>query len=249
MTMNACFTPRAMPRPQSAWGCVAAVFVAAAMALAAGGATAQNVTAQEVTPAEKLLFQSSHLHNVDAPMVLRYRYVRQDAEGAGFSDEVLVDVAARNDDGSARVSSEFLHGERQLPIPAVQEAQGNPALLGFLERDIAEMKRLTGGSTSYFRRRIRMALAENPRVEEVTVEYGGRRMRGQKVAIQPYLNDPMGEKMPKYLGKRYVFVLCDAIPGSVYRLSATVPGAVPAGKGDAGAALVEETMTFSGARS
>jgi hypothetical protein len=241
MNMNACFTPRPLMRPARA--AVAAFLAVGAMVLAAGSATAQDITA-----AEKLLFQTSHLQNVAAPRVLRYRYVRQDAEGVGFSDEVLVDVAARNGDGSARVSSEFLHGERQLPIPAVQEAQGNPALLGFLERDIAEMKRLTGGSTSYFRKRIRMALAENARVEDVSVEYDGRQVRGQKVAIQPYLNDPMGEKMPKYVGKQYVFILSDAIPGSVYRLSATVPAA-PAGKGGAGTALIEETMTFNGTKS
>lgn len=242
MNMNACFTPRPLTRPVRA--AVAAFLAAGAVALAAGSAAAQDIA-----PAEKLLFQTSHLQNVSAPRVLRYRYVRQDAEGAGFSDEVLVNVGARNSDGSARVSSEFLHGERQLPIPAVQEAQGNPALLGFLERDIAEMKRLTGGSTSYFRKRIRVALAENALVEDVTVDYDGRQVRGRKVAIQPYLNDPMGEKMPKYLGKQYVFILSDAIPGSVYRLSAIVPGAAPAGKVGAGAALIEETMTFNGTKS
>lgn len=241
MNMHTCLMPRLLPRPFRA--ALAAFLATGAMALAAGA------VAQDITAAEKLLFQTSHLQNVAAPKVLRYRYVRQDAEGASFSDEVLIDVAARNGDGSARVSSEFLHGERQLPIPAVEEAQGNPALLGFLERDIAEMKRLTGGSTSYFRKRIRMALAENARIEDVIVAYDGRQVRGQKIVIQPYLNDPMAEKMPKYLGKQYVFVLSDAIPGSVYRLSATVPGAAPAGKGGAGAALVEETMTFSGTRS
>lgn len=242
MKNNACLSPSVMTRPASA--AMAAILAAGAMAFAAGA-----VSAQDITAAEKLLFQSSHLQNVAVPRVLRYRYVRQDAEGAGFSDEVLIHVASRNADGSASVSSEFLHGERQLTIPAVQEAQGNPALLGFLERDIAEMKRLTGGSASYFRKRIRLALAESARVEDVTVDYGGRQLPGKKVAIQPYLNDPMGEKMPKYRAKQYVFILSDAIPGSVYRLSAMVPGASPAERNGAGVALIEETMTFSGARS
>jgi hypothetical protein len=246
MNTNTCLNPR--PMRWLAGATIAAVLIAGAMAPTTAVAEA---AAQDITAAEKLLFQTRHLQNVAAPKVLRYRYVRQDAEGAGFSDEVLIDVAARNSDGSARVSAEFLHGERQLPIPAVQEAQGNPALLGFLERDIAEMKRVTGGSTSYFRKRIRMALAESARVEEVTLDYGGRQVRGQKVAIQPYLNDPMGEKMPKYVGKQYVFILSDAIPGSVYRLSATVPAATAAsaGKGGSGTALIEETMTFNGTRS
>ena len=67
-------------------------------------------------------------------------------------------------------------GERQVALPALNGAQGNPVLLGFLERDISEMKRMTGGSTSYFRKRIRIALAEAASVEPVTVSYGGRQV-------------------------------------------------------------------------
>jgi hypothetical protein len=209
---------------------------------------APALLAQEITAAERLLFQSSHLGNVTPPSVLRYDYVRRGRDGAGFSDEVLIDVSARNSDGSAAVSSRFLHGERQLPIPPVQDAQGNPALLGFLERDINEMKRLTGGSTGYFRKRIRLALAENARVEDVSLDYGGRKVQGRKVSIAPYVNDPMREKMQKYADKNYVFILSDAIPGAVYRISATVPDPSAAGAGKGAAALIEETMTFSGAK-
>lgn len=198
--------------------------------------------AQEVSQAEKLLFQSNHLRNLTGPQALRYRYVHNEKDGAGFSDVVQVDVGARNSDGGIAVTAKFLSGERQVALPPLSSAEGNPALLGFLERDIAEMKRLTGGSTNYFRKRIRIALAEAASVEPVSLAYDGRQVQGRKIAIQPYLNDPMREKMQKYVGKNYVFLLSDEIPGAVYELKSTVPG-----EPKASAAQVEETMTLAGA--
>lgn len=201
--------------------------------------------AQEISPAEKILFQSNHLQNVASVRALRYNYVRKDGAGPGFTDQVQVDISARNADGSASVSSHFLNGERQIALPALTDAQGNPALLGFLERDINEMKRLTGGSASYFRKRIRIALAEAASVEAVSVSYAGRQVAGRKIVIAPYLHDPMREKMQKYLAKKYVFILSDAIPGSVYQIRSTVSGAQQ-GELKNGEVLIEETMTLAG---
>jgi hypothetical protein len=200
--------------------------------------------AQEISPAEKMLFQTDHLQNVAGTKALRYGYVHKETAGPGFDDQVTVEVGAKGSDGSAAVSTQFLTGERKVTLPPVSNAQGNPVLLGFLERDINEMKRLTGGSTNYFRKRIRLALAEAARVESVSVPYGGRQVEARQIAIQPYLNDPMKEKMQKYLAKRYVFILSDQIPGSVYQIRSTVPGAQQ-GDPKNGAALIEETMTVA----
>jgi hypothetical protein len=201
---------------------------------------AGTLPAQEISAAEKLLFQSNHLQTVARPQVLRYAYVRQDQAGPGFNDQVVLDVTGKNADGSAAVSSHFLSGAREVSLPPLDHAEGNPALLGFLERDIGEMKRLTGGSINYFRKRIRLALAEAASVETVSLPYGGRQVQGKKIEIQPYLNDPKQDKMPKYVAKRYVFILSDDIPGSVYQIKSVVP----AGE-QKGAALVEETMTLA----
>jgi hypothetical protein len=198
--------------------------------------------AQEISPAEKILFQADHLQNVAGPQALRYRYLRKDQAGTGFSDQVQVDVGARGNDGAA-ASVRFLTGERQLALPAVDGAHGNPVLLGFLERDIGEMSRMTGGKANYFRKRIRIAFAEAASVEPVTISFRGQSLQGTKVSIQPYLNDPMQEKMRAYVGKRYVFILGDGIPGAVYQLASVVPGEPAAGR-KAGPALIEETMTL-----
>lgn len=220
-----------------------AIRAASAALLCGLGMLANTLHAQEISAAEKILFQTNHLQTVAGPQALRYAYVRQDSTGPGFNDQVVLDVTGKHADGTAAVSSHFLSGEREVSLPPLDNAEGNPALLGFLERDINEMKRLTGGSTNYFRKRIRLALAEAAKVEPVSLSYAGRQVQGRKIEIQPYLNDPMQDKMPKYVAKRYVFILSDDVPGSVYQIRSTVP----AGERQ-GAALIEETMTLSASK-
>jgi hypothetical protein len=71
-------------------------------------------------------------------------------------------------------------------------------------------------------------------------------VQGKRIVIRPYLNDPMQEKMQKYLAKDYVFILSDQVPGSVYQIRSTVPGGQQGDRKNA-AALIEETMTVAGA--
>ena len=233
-------------RASARWKVARQAGMAASVVLLSTVTMAGALHAQEISPAEKILFQTNHLHNVSSAQVLRYSFVRKELAGPGFSDQVEVDVGARGSDGSAAVTTRFLTGARQVALPPVGGALGNPALLGFLERDISEMKRMTGGSTSYFRKRIRLALAEAASMETVALSYAGRQLEGRKIVIRPYLQDPMQEKMQKYLAKNYVFILSDAIPGSIYQIRTTVP-AGQQGDQKNGTASIEETLTVAGA--
>lgn len=209
-------------------------------------ASVQTLQAQEISKAEKLLFMENHFKNVSPPETLEYNYVQTGTEGKGFKDEVVLDVKKKNSDGSVVLSSSFLTDERKVPVPEAEQFEGNPAIQGFLERDIKEMKRLTGGSTSYFRKRIRLALAESAKVEPVTVSYKGNDIAGQKITIEPYLEDPMKERFRQYAGKKYTFVLSEKVPGNVFQIKSTIPapGATD-DKKDSGSKLIEETMTLS----
>ena len=95
-------------------------------------------------------------------------------------------------------------------------------LLGFLEHDIAEMKRLTGGSTTYFRKRIRMALANAGQLGKQTINFQDKSYEGQVVRIQPYLDDPLHARFEAYVHKTYTFILSEAVPGGVYQLSTSL---------------------------
>ena len=91
-------------------------------------------------------------------------------------------------------------------------------ILFFLERDVREMHRLTGGSINYYRKRIRMALAEGGRVETVTRDIGPRRIAATEIRIAPYRDDPARSRYEKFAEKTYIFTLSDDVPGKVVEL-------------------------------
>ena len=70
-------------------------------------------------------------------------------------------------------------------LPDIESANGNPVILSFLERDVREMERRTGGKANYFRKRVRLALAENAQVETITVDLQGRPVEAVRISIRP----------------------------------------------------------------
>ena len=188
--------------------------------LVAGACTfgANFALGQAISPAENLLFMTNHIQSVREPSSLTYSYKKESTSETGFDDEVHVDIRKIHPDKSAEVSLRFLSGERMMDIPVAADADGNPALLAFLERDIKEMKRLTGGSFNYFRKRIRMALAEDAEVKPVSFTYAGKQRTGQEISIHPYVNDPLRDRFPKYVNKTYTFILSQEVPGGLYQI-------------------------------
>jgi hypothetical protein len=209
--------------------------------------------AQAISKAETLLFETDHLAKTNAPATLEYAFRKESNVEPGYSDKVRLELARVN--GKLSATLHFLSGEHKQEIPALEEAHGNPVLLGFLEHDIAEMKRLTGGSTSYFRKRIRMALAEGAQVSRQSVTYQGKTVQAQTVRIQPYLNDPMHARFEKYLQKTYTFVVSDQVPGGLYQLRTSTGKPEPVRTSGAPAAgappgapaatpVIDETLTL-----
>lgn len=197
--------------------------------------SAGSVAAQQVSPAEVLMFETDHLARMKAPATLVYEFRKLSNVEPAFTDSVQLDVS--NSKGQVHAALHFLSGARQRELPEVDDAHGNPVLLGFLEHDIAEMKRLTGGSVTYFRKRIRMALATSAQVTPQRITYQGKTVEGQAVRIQPYLDDPLRARFEIYTRKTYTFVFSDAVPGGVYQVRTslanaadgrTAPGAVVA---------------------
>ncbi|MFC5458218.1 hypothetical protein [Massilia niabensis] len=179
--------------------------------------------AQPISPAEVLLFETDHLARMKAPTTLVYEFRRQSNVEPAFTDSVQLDVSRNK--GQLHAVLRFLTGARKQALPEVDDAHGNPVLLGFLERDIAEMKRLTGGSVGYFRKRIRLALANGAKVTPQRITYGGKAVEAKAVRIQPYLDDPLHARFENYVRKTYTFVLSDDVPGGVYRVSTTLANA------------------------
>ena len=210
-----------------------------ALACALAALVANPAAAEAISTAETLLFQTDHLQNVQAPATLTYAFHKEGSAEPGFDDQVRLVLA----DDKPTATLQFLTGPRQVTSPAVEKPEGNPVLLGFLEHDIAEMQRLTGGSRNYFRKRIRLALAESAEVRPYHFTYAGKGVDGREIVIQPYQNDPMQARFAQYTGKRYTFVVSPAVPGGVYQVHTAAAGA----RGQP--ALVDETLTLVRAES
>ena len=203
--------------------------------LASSGLSAQD----QISTAEKLLFQTDHLANVARAATLLYEFRKTGSAESGFDD--TVEIRIRTAEGAKRASVAFFTNERRIDFPEVTRPEGNPVLLYFLERDLRQMERLTGGKPGYFRKAIRLALARSARVAETQVSHGGRSLPATEITIAPYLDDPLRDRFGPYAGKTYVFTLSPDVPGGIYSLHTIIPS--PAG-GAKEAPLIEERLRF-----
>lgn len=188
--------------------------------------------------AQVALFDSNHLHAINEPLRLQYSW-RQTVPTERFADAITLDVQPRPD-GRKDVRVNFLTGGHHMEFPPALGFNGNPVLMFFLEHDVAEMHDATGGSTTYFRNRIRRAFADRPIMKPTSISFHGTQASATEITLAPYQDDPMIARFEQFKDKTYRFVLSDAVPGTIYEISTTVPdesGQTP---------RAEETMTFSG---
>lgn len=195
--------------------------------------------AQPISEAENALFLTDHLATVPDTRVLRYTFRRSGTLDAGLDDTIEVEVVESA--GKRAFETRCMTGSKKLELPAVEDAKGNPALLCFLERDIREMERITGGKKWFFQKRIRLALAEGPELKPIKVMVDGKEIPAKEIRITPYAKDSLRYKFEKYADKYYVFRLSDRVPGGILEVDAVIPDSA---KPD-GAKLVEEVMAFS----
>lgn len=222
-----------------------------ALPTATPGAPGSGPEAAEVkdfSAAERLLLMTPQFGLVKPPATLTYRFRRSGTLDEAFEDSVRVSlqrVVTGSGKGAAaaccKASGEFLTGKRRLELPEIDQAEGNPVTLYFLEHDIRDMKARTQGSVTYFRKRIRMALYQGAQIRDLTVNYRGRTVAAREIRLEPYRDDPNRARFERFVGKQYVFVLSDQVPGAVVSIRSRVPG-------EAGAApLIEEELWLDGA--
>jgi hypothetical protein len=213
-----------------------------AAALAAAPALAET-DKQDFSAAEKLLLMARQLDNVKLPSTLRYRFTQSGTAEPGVQGAATVSVTPMpGTKACCNASGSFLSGEREIKLPAIESAEGNPVVLYFLENDIRTMNRLTKGSQTYFRKRIRMALYQGATVQPVKLAWQGKQVDGQEIVIRPYTEDPNAVRFPKYVGKQYRFMLSQAVPGGVYAIQTFVAGDTPNGD-----PLLKEELLIEGA--
>lgn len=194
---------------------------------------------QPITEAENSLFLTDHFRSVSGAKILHYTLRGSGTLGKAFDDAIEVEI--HDSAGSRAFKTRCMTGSKKLDLPEIENAKGNPALLCFLERDIREMERITGGKRWFFQKRIRLALADGPEVKPIKVNFAGKEIEAKEIRIVPYAKDPLRGKFDKFADKYYVFRLSDQVPGGILEIDAVIPDAA---KPD-GPKLVEDVMVFS----
>ena len=198
--------------------------------------------ADDFSAAEQALFIDNHLGKLRPPLTLHFRFSKTGTLEAAFDDKVDVMLTRQPGGACCAASARFLTGTRALRQPEVEGAQGNPAILYFLERDIREMERLTQGKANYFRKRIRMAVYAGASIRNATLQYRGRPVAVREISISPYLDDPNRPRYECLANKQYLFMLSDSVPGGLYGIRTRISG----DSADASPLMVEE-MILEGA--
>ena len=217
--------------------------VAVALALLPCAGPLQAADPSQFSVAEKRLFVDDHLRGLPGPATLEYTYTKRGSLEGSVDDTARVIVGPPSAAGSQAVKVEYLSDTRKLELSDIDAVNANPVILFFLEREVREMHRLTGGSTSYYRKRIRMALAEDGHVEAVTLDIGSRRIAATEIHIAPYRDDPARSRFEKFAEKTYIFTLSDDVPGKVVELRSELSAPDAAGK--AREIVIAETLRFA----
>ena len=194
------------------------------------GRTAWSAETSSYSEAERLLFTEDHFKSVPAATQIDYEYRKRGSLEEEFVDRVRVNVAAKSRTGGRGVKVDFLTGARRMELPEVKDAAGNPLILYFLEREVREMNRLTGGSINYYRKRIRMAFAESAQVKPVALDIGGKQLQAREIHIAPYRDDPARPRYEKFAEKTFVLTLSDQVPGGIVEMRSELLQPVASGE-------------------
>lgn len=207
------------------------------------GAFAADDDSRLLSPAQIALFESDHLGSIRQAERLEYRFTREAVaanpdDSGSYTDRVDIDVRPRAD-GGKDVWTDFLSAERHVPFPPLMDFHGNPIVMFFLERDVDEMHRLTGGTATYFRNRIRQAFVDRAQVSAIEVQRDGKAVAATEITLAPFAQDEHIAVFPGLADKRYRFVLSDAVPGRIVKIQSEAPSKT-------GAFSTKETVTFVG---
>ena len=174
-----------------------------------------------------LLFETPALIGVPTGTTLIYRLERTGGDPGALTAASTVELSLREDPetGGRNAHVAIVRGEQRQAAGPFPSLVGNPVLLLFLERDVAEMSRTLRGSPHYIRNRIREALGAATLAEPARFVFDGREIEGWRVTVSPFGQDRNRDKLREHAGKRYQFTLSDAVPGRLYELRTSTPGA------------------------
>lgn len=218
-------------------------FAFAATAVAAGAAFAT-----EAAPAaDKFvgeMFNKPHIADVAAGTELVYKFERKPSDekllGLGFSDNIKVNVEKEASAGKKSVLLQIYSGDRARDPHRINEMDGNPLLVVYLDNAVAHFRELAGGDRDYLKNTFKKKMSDGSKVEPVTIDYKGEKLAGYRLVLTPYASDPARAKMRGYEGATFSIAMSDKIPGYFAQMVSMFSNA------NKGAPTLEERTTLDG---
>lgn len=171
-------------------------------------------------------------------------YYKTAVNEAFKQDSVSVNIISISDGRTTDQSYDFFGGENKRPYQARKNVTGNAVFMLFLEKDVHELQRQTGGSWRHFRYQIRWALAACAVKSEVLIRHQNKAIKGTQYSIQPYAQDDKSERCGIHANKYYIVTLSNEIPGTIYQVRSVVPEDKNWKESDE--LISEESITFTG---
>jgi len=187
-------------------------------------AEAPVVPEEPVSEAERLLWLTDQVTTLPVGTLLRYRYDAKSFDEDPIEDEVDLEIISVNEDGSRGASVYFFTGDRNRNVEPFERSRGNPVLGIYLQDDVYRLEERAGGSWRYFHRKVKKALAHDATIEDIVVDFDGRKVPARRVSFQPFQYDELRDRFEEMADKRYSIIVSDQIPGSLYEIHTLVPG-------------------------
>lgn len=188
-----------------------------------------SARAQDV-PAE-ILFMRPHLAGLPAGTELTYRLDRKSSDpgrlGEPFSDDITLSLGAAAPDGSRDVGLRIFTGERAREVDALGGLTGNPLLVVFLDRAVANLVRLTGGKAPYLKARLRAALRDQATSAATKAEYEGRTLEATRIVVRPFADGAEAGRLLGYEDSEFAFLVAEAAPGMLLEMKSSFTSTLP----------------------
>ncbi|GAU86553.1 hypothetical protein [Bosea sp. BIWAKO-01] len=193
-------------------------------------ATAPWPTQAQETPVD-ILFARPHLSGVSSGTELTYRLERLPSDtkrlGEPFGDDIKLVVRSVAASGSRDIDLRMYTGERARDLLSIPDLTGNPVLVIFLDRAVSNMAQLTGGTTPYFKDRLRAGLRDKATSEATKAEFEGKMLDATRIVVRPFVDDTNLGRMLGYEGSQFEFLVAEAAPGMLLDMTSRFVSTLP----------------------
>lgn len=189
-----------------------------------------------------LLFERPQMKNTAPGSTITYDYLRRSGivrgpYGPPINDAIKFTIEPGKSAESRDVRVQMFSGGNRIPAGPFVDMPGNPVLSLFLENHLKGLAGLLEANPRYLKNAIRKGMREKATVTPTEVEFKGRKVQGWRVEMQPFVGDPLTERMRGFDNLTYTFVTSPDVPGEIVSIHAR------ATKPDGGE-LLEERLDY-----